>query len=69
MIKQLSREQFLRNLSDSGLFSAEEIAAALGALLETPPVDGVVLADRLVAAGKLTSFQAAAVRERAWKNS
>lgn len=64
MIKQLSREQFLRNLSDSGLFSAEEIAAALGALLETPPVDGVVLADRLVAAGKLTSFQAAAVRER-----
>src|SRR5262245_15952324 len=64
MIKQLSREQFLQNLNDSGLFSQEEIAAALEALPGAAAADGEALAQRLIVAGKLTPFQAVAVRER-----
>jgi serine/threonine-protein kinase len=64
MAKQLSREQFIRNLSDSGLFSQEEIDAALRAPAGSGEVDGEAVAQRLIAAGKLTPFQATAVRER-----
>src|SRR5262245_6529129 len=64
MAKTLSREEFLRNLSDSGLFSQEEMKAALAALPGPQAADGEAVAQRLIAAGKLTPFQAAAVRER-----
>jgi serine/threonine protein kinase len=62
MVKQLSREQFVRNLGDSGLFSEEEMAA-LQASSGPQEADGEAVARRLIAAGKLTPFQAAAVRE------
>src|SRR4051812_47115857 len=62
MTKQLSRDEFLRNLGDSGLFSREETDAVLGSLPET--ADGNALARALFNSGKLTPFQAAAVRER-----
>jgi serine/threonine protein kinase len=64
MAKRLSREEFLRNLSDSGLFSQEELHATLDALPGPQPVDGEAVAERLMAAGILTPFQAVAVRER-----
>jgi serine/threonine protein kinase len=64
MVKRLSRDQFLRNLSDSGLFSLEEIEATLRTQSGPQEVDGEAVAQRLIAAGKLTPFQAAAVRER-----
>jgi serine/threonine protein kinase len=64
MTARLSREEFLRNLSDSGLFSREEINASLDALPESQAADGEVVAQRLIAAGKLTPFQAVAVCER-----
>jgi serine/threonine protein kinase len=63
MAKQLSREQFLRNLSESGLFPQEEIAATLHGSPASQEVDGEAVAQRLIAAGKLTPFQAAAVRD------
>jgi CheY-like chemotaxis protein/tRNA A-37 threonylcarbamoyl transferase component Bud32 len=62
MTKQLTRDEFLRNLGDSGLFSREEMAAVLGSLPET--ADGNAVARALLGSGKLTAFQAAAVRER-----
>ena len=55
MAKQLSREQFLRNLSDSGLFSRVEMDAALDALPGPQEEDGEAVAQRLIAAGKLTN--------------
>jgi serine/threonine protein kinase/DNA-binding response OmpR family regulator len=64
MAKRLSREEFLRNLSDSGLFSKEEMNAALDALPGPQAADGEAVAQGLIAAGKLTPFQAVAVRER-----
>jgi serine/threonine protein kinase/DNA-binding response OmpR family regulator len=64
MAKKLPREEFLRNLGDSGLFSPEELGHVLEALPDPLEPDGDALAARLIAAGKLTLFQAKAVRER-----
>jgi serine/threonine protein kinase/DNA-binding response OmpR family regulator len=64
MTKLLSREEFLRNLGDSGLFSREEIHTALGALPPPQTADADALVQGLIHAGKLTPFQAAAVRQR-----
>jgi CheY-like chemotaxis protein/tRNA A-37 threonylcarbamoyl transferase component Bud32 len=64
MTTGLSREEFLRNLSDSGLFSQEELRKSLGALPGRQAADGEEVAASLVAAGKLTPFQVTAVRER-----
>src|SRR5262245_10892474 len=64
MAKQLSREQFLQNLSDSGLFSRQELDSALRGQAGDPGLDGDTVARWLVAAGKLTPFQAGAVGER-----
>jgi serine/threonine protein kinase len=61
--KRLSQEEFLRNLIDSTLLSQEEIATILGPL-RPATLDDEALAERLIAAGKLTRFQADAVRER-----
>lgn len=60
----LSGEGFLRNLGDSGLLSSEEIDAALRAWPEAHALDGDTVAQRLIEAGKLTSFQATAVGQR-----
>src|SRR5262245_36420714 len=64
MAEQLSRDQFLRNLTDSGLFSLEEVKTSLTSLPASQAGDGDAVAERLVAVGKLTAFQAAAVRAR-----
>jgi serine/threonine protein kinase len=64
MAKLLTLEEFLQNLCECGLFSQEEISKTLEALPEPVAADGTALAERLIAAGKLTPFQAAAVRDR-----
>jgi serine/threonine protein kinase len=64
MPAKLSREEFLQNLRDTGLFSAREIDTYLGPQAELEDADGDSVAQALIAAGKLTPFQAAAVRER-----
>jgi serine/threonine protein kinase len=64
MPTQLSQEQFIRNLSDSGLLSPEELGAAQHLHPGTASADGKTVAQSLIAAGKLTAFQAAAVSAR-----
>jgi serine/threonine protein kinase len=64
MTRQLTREEFLRNLSDSGLFSREELNSTLCALSGSEAADGKAVAQGLIAAGKLTPFQVEAVCER-----
>jgi serine/threonine protein kinase/DNA-binding response OmpR family regulator len=64
MVTSLSREEYLRNLMDSSLFSKEELDRALEDLPASQASDGEAIAQRLIAAGKLTVFQAVAVRER-----
>src|SRR5262245_50746404 len=63
MAASLSREEFLRNLRDSGLFTKDELGTGLEAWAGPEAADGDAVAERLLAAGKLTPFQAAAVRE------
>jgi phosphate ABC transporter phosphate-binding protein len=58
-----SREQFLRNLKDSGLAIADDIPRLLASLPETGEADGAALARQLVLAGKLSAYQANAVLE------
>ena len=57
----VSREQFLRNLQDSGLATHDEIQRLLATLSTTEETDGAALARQLVRAGKLSSYQANAV--------
>ena len=64
MSSRLSRDEFLKNLSDSGLFSGEELHTVLGTIPGTGSADGTAIAQQLVKSGKLTAFQAAAVMER-----
>jgi serine/threonine protein kinase len=64
MPMQLSQEQFVRNLRDSGLLSQEEIDSSLSAQSIRKDMAGEAVAERLVAAGKLTKFQATAVSDR-----
>jgi phosphate ABC transporter phosphate-binding protein len=59
----VSREQFLQNLTDSGLLAAEDVRVLLGADPEAAAADGRALARRLVEAGKLTAYQARALLE------
>lgn len=58
---RLSREQFVRNLSDSGIFSDTDLHAMLRTSDAAP--DGEALARHLVRTGKLTPYQATAVQE------
>jgi CheY-like chemotaxis protein len=64
MANQFRRDDFLRNLGDSGLFSPEEMKRTLAALPASQTSDGDAVAQQLIASGALTPFQAAAVRER-----
>ncbi len=58
----VSLRQFADNLTRSGLFSADELSAFVGALPpDRRPKDAQGLARELVQAGKLTRYQAAAV--------
>jgi serine/threonine protein kinase/DNA-binding response OmpR family regulator len=63
MPPQLSGAEFLRNLQDSGLYS-KEIEAGLKSSGQIESLDGEAVAQALIAAGKLTPFQAYAVAER-----
>jgi serine/threonine protein kinase len=58
----LSREEFLLNLKDSGLFHEGGVEQSLEAVPASE--NGEALAQHLIAAGKLTAFQADAVRQR-----
>jgi CheY-like chemotaxis protein/tRNA A-37 threonylcarbamoyl transferase component Bud32 len=64
MATQLSRAEFIQNLSDSGLFTPEEVHKVLDTVSEVQAPDGDAVARQLVDAGKLTPFQVEAVRER-----
>ena len=64
MATKLSRAEFIQNLSDSGLFTPQEVDKALDTVSELPAVDGEAVARQLVDSGTLTPFQAEAVRER-----
>lgn len=61
---QLSRDEFIQNLSDSGLLTQEEVKKALETVSDLRAPDGDAVAEQLIAAGTLTPFQAEAVRER-----
>ncbi len=56
---RLSREDLIRDLLDSGLFHAEDLNASL-----PDSEDAEALIQHLVSTGRLTPFQAQAVRER-----
>jgi serine/threonine protein kinase len=60
----LSRAQFFLNLSDSGLFTEEEVSKTRDSIPEARAPDGGSAAQELVAVGRLTRFQADAVCER-----
>src|SRR5262245_46366077 len=60
---KLTREDFLQNLSDSDLFSKEELQRILESVAECRPADGDAVAQELISAGTLTPFQAVAIRE------
>jgi serine/threonine protein kinase len=62
MTKKTSQEEFFQNLMDSRLFSKEEMATMVRPLRPST-LDGEAIAERLVAAGALTPYQAGAVRE------
>src|SRR5262249_54951852 len=64
MSKILTREQFLQNLGDSGLFTPDELGKTLESLSQTQFPDAEALARILIDTGKLTRFQADAVRDR-----
>jgi serine/threonine-protein kinase len=57
--KDISAGQFAQNLAESGLFDAADLLPESG-----PVADGAAAAKRLVEAGKLTGYQAEAVRDR-----
>src|SRR5271166_822127 len=63
MVTSLSRDQFLHNLTDSGLLSKEEIDSTIKDVPASQATDTEAIAQCLIASGKLSAFQAAAVRE------
>src|SRR5262245_5447353 len=63
--EMMSADDFAKRLGDCGLVAPEEIAEALTTLSASGSlVNGMALADQLVNAGKMTSFQAKAILER-----
>jgi len=58
-----SAEEFVRNLVECGLTGLADLRSEAG-VLATSVSSGSALADRLVAAGKLTAYQASAILER-----
>jgi serine/threonine protein kinase len=68
MSSKLSRDEFLQYLSDSGLFSKGEFDSVLECLPKDTAVDGEAIAQHLIAEGKLTKFQVAALRDRSFED-
>ena len=66
MTNSVSRDDFLQNLTDSGLFGPQEVESVLAAVPTDPAADGELTAKRLIADGKLTPFQAEGVALFAW---
>src|SRR5262249_26944956 len=64
MAATLSRDQFFQNLSESGLFTDDEVSKTRDSISESRAPDGEAAALELVAVGRLTRFQADAVCER-----
>jgi CheY-like chemotaxis protein len=64
MTTKQSRDEFIQNLGDSGLFTPEQVKKTLGTVSDLPAPDGPAIAQQLIAAGSLTPFQAEAVSER-----
>jgi serine/threonine protein kinase len=58
LVPNISREDFTKNLAESGLFNAADLLPDTGVFVAT---DGAGVAHELVAAGKLTAFQADAL--------
>jgi serine/threonine-protein kinase len=66
---RISPEEFVQNLSDSGLFGPEDVRTAVEAVPSATTVpDGRVLAGHLVGLGKLTPYQADAVLQRRFED-
>jgi len=62
MSETISREEFVKRLSESGLLSGDDLRAALDAIGDVADVaDARALASGLIATGRLTSFQADAI--------
>jgi phosphate ABC transporter phosphate-binding protein len=59
----VSREQFLKNLKDSGLSMADNAQRLLASPAEAEEKNGAVLAQRLISNGEMTAYQAEAVLE------
>jgi serine/threonine-protein kinase len=65
IVNVMSAEDFAKRLSDNGLLSPDEIVETAGTVAgKSSTVNGLVLAERFVNAGKLTPFQAQAVLEQ-----
>jgi serine/threonine protein kinase/WD40 repeat protein len=65
----VSIHEFVERLSQSGILSGQEVQAYLASLPASErPKDGEALAARLVQAGKLTRYQAAAIAQGKAKN-
>jgi serine/threonine-protein kinase len=60
----ITRDDFIRNLTESGLWSKPEIDQAVADVAPSTAADGDALAKQLVAQGKLTFYQAEAIRDR-----
>jgi serine/threonine protein kinase len=60
----LTRDEFIRNLTESGLWAKREIDQAVESDAGSAASDGDALARQLVAQGKLTFYQAEAIRDR-----
>jgi serine/threonine-protein kinase len=60
----LSRDEFIRNLTDSGLWSKQQIDETVQKVPANAAADGDALARALSAEGKLTPYQAEAIRDR-----
>jgi serine/threonine protein kinase/DNA-binding response OmpR family regulator len=60
----ITRDEFIRNLTDSGLWPKQEIDKAIESVSESAAIDGDDLARQFVAQGKLTFYQAESIRDR-----
>jgi len=67
MSDTISREEFVKRISESGLLSVDDLRAALDGIGDAAGVgDARTLASGLIEAGRLTSFQADAILDGRW---
>jgi CheY-like chemotaxis protein len=65
---KLSRDELVQNLTDSGLLAPEELDRARAPLASEQAPDGAALAQQLIDAGTLTSFQVDAISNRRFES-